>query len=255
MLTIFTTRIHANMTGKIKKKVLVLGSRGQVGSALCVYLKDKYEVYGVDIVNEKSQDLRIPNNKKIKKLIKKSDFVFFLAYDVGGSRYMKKHQNSYSFIMNNTLIMQNTFELLRINNKKFIFATSQMSNMLFSSYGILKKIGENFTASLNNLSVRFWNVYGYEHDKEKSHVITDFVHKAIKYGKIEMLTNGNEERDFLYIEDCCRGLEKIMLNFNNLKKFKVIDLGYGRFSKIYTVAKTIKKLLKNEKKKKIVGRL
>ena len=53
-----------------------------------------------------------------------------------------------------------------------------MSNMSFSSYGILKKIGENLTSSLGGLNVRFWNVYGYETDFEKSHVITDFILKS-----------------------------------------------------------------------------
>ena len=130
------------MIGKSKKKILILGSRGQIGSSLEVYLKKKYNVEGVDILNGKNEDLR-SNSNKIQSLIKNTDFVFFLAFDVGGSRYMDKYQNSYVFIMNNVQIMANTFSILKKNKKKFIFATSQMSNMLFSSYGILKKIGEN----------------------------------------------------------------------------------------------------------------
>ena len=43
--------------------------------------------------------------------------------------------------------------------------------MDFSSYGVLKKIGEDITKSLNCLYVKFWNVYGVEKDKEKAHVI------------------------------------------------------------------------------------
>ena len=58
--------------------------------------------------------------------------------------------------------MSNTFNLLKKYNKKFIFASSQMSNMDFSSYGVLKKIGEDITKSLNCLYVKFWNVYGIE---------------------------------------------------------------------------------------------
>tara|TARA_B100000795_G_C22800497_1_gene441632 strand:- start:357 stop:1220 length:864 start_codon:yes stop_codon:yes gene_type:complete len=230
------------MIGKTKKKILILGSEGQIGASLETHLKKKYIVTGIDILNHKSEDLR-SKNSKIGLLIKNTDFVFFLAFDVGGSRYMNKYQNSYQFIMNNIQIMENVFGLLKKNNKKFIFATSQMSNMLFSSYGILKKIGENLTSSLNGLCVRFWNVYGYETDLEKSHVITDFILKSLKHKKINMLTDGEEERDFLFIDDCCIGLETIMIKYNKIKKDRIVDMSFGKFYKIIKIAKIIEEFL------------
>ena len=39
-------------------------------------------------------------------------------------------------MINNLLIMSNVFSLLKKHNRKFIFASSQMSNMDFSPYGI-----------------------------------------------------------------------------------------------------------------------
>ena len=84
------------------KKILILGSRGQIGSHLLNFLKKKnYKVYEFDLVNNNSEDLRINSNRKLLSYIKKADFVFFLAFDVGGSVYLKKYQNSYSFLMNN----------------------------------------------------------------------------------------------------------------------------------------------------------
>jgi nucleoside-diphosphate-sugar epimerase len=127
-----------------KKKILILGSGGQIGFHLLKFLKSKnYEVYEFDLINRKSEDLRTDNNKKFLSYIKKSHFVFFLAFDVGGSQYLKKNQNKFNFIMNNLAIMKNTFNALNKYKKNFIFATSQMSNMSYSSYGVLKKIGEN----------------------------------------------------------------------------------------------------------------
>lgn len=152
-------------------KVLILGSRGQIGEHLFYFLKKKkYKVYGIDIVNSSSEDLRNNSNKKFQKLIKKVDFVFFLAFDVGGSVYLENYQKSYDFLMNNIAIMNNVFTQLKKNNKKFIFATSQMSNMSFSPYGVLKKVGEHLSESnkLKGISVKFWNVYGIEHDLKKS---------------------------------------------------------------------------------------
>lgn len=234
-------------------KVLILGSEGQIGSHLKMYLKKKnYSVYEFDITNSQKQDLRIFNNLNCKKLIKKVDFIFFLAFDVGGSRYLKKYQNTYDFVSNNIKLMSNTFELIKKYKKKFIFASSQMSNMTYSNYGILKNIGERYSELLNGIVVKFWNVYGIEKDLTKSHVITDFIIKGIKNKKIDMLTNGKEVRDFLYAEDCCNGLEIIMKKFNQIKKSKKsIDLTTGRYTSILNIAKIIKKIL-NEKKVQVI---
>jgi nucleoside-diphosphate-sugar epimerase len=228
------------------KKILILGSGGQIGSHLSIYLDKKYKVLKFDLVNNNSEDLRIDNNVKFISLVKQSDFIFFLAFDVGGSRYLKKYQNSYNFLMNNISIMKNTFQVIKRFRKRFIFASSQMSNMSFSTYGVLKKIGEDITKSLGGISVRFWNVYGIEKDMEKSHVITDFILKAIKNNKINMLTNGNEKRDFLYADDCCHGLLIVMKKYQILKKQEIIDLNYGFYTKIITVAKIVRNIFKEK---------
>lgn len=234
----------------MKKKILILGSEGQIGGHLVDFLKKnkKYEVLKFDLVLGNSYDLRNFNNKKLEQNIKKSNFVFFLAFDVGGSRYLKKYQKTFNFLINNLLIMSNVFRLLDKHKKKFIFASSQMSNMDFSSYGTLKRLGENITTSLNCIFVKFWNVYGIEKEIEKSHVITDFILMALKKKKIKMLTNGNESREFLYADDCSEGLFKIMQNFNFfLKKDRELHLTTAKRIKILEIANIIKKILKKRK--------
>lgn len=226
------------------KTILILGSSGQIGSHLKDYLKKKYRILEFDLVNNKCEDLRINDNLLLKKLVKKSDFIFFLAFDVGGSVYLKKYQNSFNFLNNNISIMKNTFQLIYQFQKKFVFASSQMSNMNFSTYGVLKRIGEDITKSIGGISVRFWNVYGIEKNLEKSHVITDFILKGLKKKKINMITDGSEKRDFLYAEDCCRGLDIIMNKFDKLKDKHLIDLNYGSYNKIIDVAETVKKVFK-----------
>ena len=99
--------------------------------------------------------------------MKQADFVFFLAFDVGGSRYLKKYQHTFDFINNNTRLMANVFGLLEKYNKRFVFASSQMSNMSYSPYGVMKRVGELYTTSLKGLTVKFWNVYGIEKDMDK----------------------------------------------------------------------------------------
>ena len=213
----------------MKKKVLILGSKGQIGSHLVDFFKNKknFQTIEFDLVQGNKFDLRNFNNKILENYIKKSDFVFFLAFDVGGSRYLKKYQSTYNFLINNLLILSNVFRLLKKHKKKFIFASSQMSNMDFSPYGTLKRLGEEVTKSLNGIYVKFWNVYGIEKDKEKSHVVTDFILKALNNKHINMLTSGRESREFLYADDCSKALYIIMKKFVFFSKKKTGASSYN----------------------------
>lgn len=222
-------------------KITVLGSRGQIGAYLTEYLINKgHEVYEVDVVNGDDQDMTKIPNLDLETKISDSDFVFFLAFDVGGSRYLKKYQHTFQFIDNNARLMANAFGLLQKYNKRFVFASSQMSNMSYSPYGVLKNVGELYTKSLKGLIVKFWNVYGIETDHEKAHVITDFIRKGFETGVIDMLTDGEEEREFLYAEDCCEALESIMENYTDFTSEDNLHITSFRSTKIIDVANIIK---------------
>ena len=197
-------------------KILILGSSGQIGAYLSEYLRKKeHTVIHFDKEETLNHDMTVIPNQYLENAIETADFVFFLAFDVGGSRYLKKYQHTFQFINNNCRLMANAFGYLKKYNKRFVFASSQMSNMSYSPYGVLKNVGELYTKSLNGLIVKFWNVYGVEKDHDKSHVITDFIRKGFETGVIDMLTDGQEEREFLYAEDCCEALEVIMENYND----------------------------------------
>jgi nucleoside-diphosphate-sugar epimerase len=199
-------------------KVTILGSGGQIGAYLSEYLTKKgHEVTGIDVVDGPHHDLRVTPNTYVESKIENADFVFFLAFDVGGSRYLKKYQHTFDFVNNNTRVMANTFRLLERYRTPFVFASSQMSNMSYSPYGVMKRVGELHTAALKGLTVKFWNVYGIEKDMEKAHVITDFIRRGFEEGEFEMLTDGTEQRQFLYAEDCCEALETIMNCYSDFK--------------------------------------
>lgn len=221
-------------------KVVILGSGGQIGAYLTEYLRDKgHDVTEFDVVNGEEQDLtKIPNTKLMHD-IRLADFVFFLAFDVGGSRYLKKYQHTYDFINNNARLMVNVFQYLAEYRKPFVFASSQMSNMGYSPYGVLKRVGELYTQTLGGLTVKFWNVYGVEKDQEKSHVITDFIRKGFEEGEFEMMTDGTEERQFLYAEDCCEGLETVMNCYSDFKPTDPLHITSFRNDSIKSVAEMI----------------
>ena len=221
-------------------KITVLGSSGQIGAYLTEYLRSKgHTVYEIDVVNGPHQDMtRIPNST-LDMTIQDSDFVFFLAFDVGGSRYLKKYQHTFQFIDNNTRLMANAFGYLKKHNKRFVFASSQMSNMSYSPYGVLKNVGELYTKSLNGLIVKFWNVYGIEQDHDKAHVITDFIRKGFETSVIDMLTDGQEEREFLYAEDCCEALETIMENYDDFTSEDNLHITSFHSTRIIDIASII----------------
>jgi len=221
-------------------KITVLGSSGQIGAYLTEYLRGKgHEVHEFDVVNGEHQDMTTIPNPELHRVIMDCDFVFFLAFDVGGSRYLKKYQHTFDFINNNARLMVNAFDLIAKYNKRFVFASSQMSNMSYSPYGVMKRVGEIYTQTLKGLTVHFWNVYGIEHDVEKSHVITDFIRKGFEEGQFEMMTDGTEERQFLYAEDCCEALETVMESYTDFKPEDPLHITSFSGSTIKEVAEII----------------
>ena len=226
-------------------KIAILGSSGQIGSYLTEYLREKdHEVFEFDIVNGEYQDMTHIPNTYLRNAIMNSDFVFFLSFDVGGSHYLKKYQHTFNFIDNNARMMVNVFGLIDQYEKPFVFASSQMSSMSYSPYGVLKRVGELYTKSLQGLIVKFWNVYGIERDMEKAHVITDFIHKGFKTGKIDMMTDGKEQREFLYAEDCCEAMETILQNYNSFSSDDELHITTGASTSILEIAQHIQVLFK-----------
>ena len=225
------------------KKILILGSSGQVGAYLTDYLREKgNEVFEFDVTNGPNQDLTTIPNGQLEALIYLSDFVYFLAFDVGGSHYLKKYQHTFKFIDNNTRLMANAFGLIEKYNKPFVFASSQMSNMSYSPYGVLKRVGELYTRSLGGLIVKFWNVYGIEKDMDTAHVITDFIRKGFESGDIDMMTDGTEAREFLYAEDCCEALETVMQSYAKLTSDDELHITTGVYTTVLEIASEIKSL-------------
>jgi len=227
-------------------KILNLGSSGQIGAYLTEYLRGKgHEVTEYDKNLGPQYNLCAIPSTWLEHCIKESDFVFFLAFDVGGSRYLQKYQHTFGFLDNNTRMMANVFGLIEKYGKPFVFASSQMSNMSYSPYGVMKRVGELYTKSLGGKIVHFWNVYGIENDMEKAHVITDFIKKGFETGDISMLTDGTEQREFLYAEDCCEALEAVMNNYNEFSSDDNLHITSFKQTSILEIGEIIRSLFKD----------
>ena len=228
--------------------VLLLGSEGTLGKSLYNYLiKNGIRVIKWDIKIDSSHDLR--NKNCIDSILKQTDFVIFLAFDVGGSKY---NVNSKDFIDNNMQIIINTFDSLYKNNKPFIYSTSCMSNMITNPYGSLKNISEHYVNILGVINVKLWNVYGNEEICEKSHVIPDFIDSANKNKCINMKTQGDDERQFIHCDDFSEAIFLIMSKYNLFSNYikdnsnKTIDISSYKWFTVLDLAKIIKDIYKKE---------
>lgn len=221
-------------------KILVLGSDGQIGKPTCKYLQEQgHEVVEWDIKLDVSQDLRLAGAQLIETM-NSCDFVYYFASDVGGAKYLEKYQDTFQFIKNNMDIMSRTFSALKATNTPFLFTSSQMSELGYSSYGQLKSLGEKMTNDIGGLVVRLWNVYGPEEDEDKSHVITDFCKMAKHDGVIKMRTDGTESRQLLYARDCAECFLTLTEQYDTLDKSKNYHITNFEWVSILDVANHLK---------------
>ncbi len=183
---------HTNNTN------LVIGSEGLIGVPFCRFLESKGEiVIPYDIKRNKKEDARFATLP-----LSQVDYVYFLAWDVGGSKYLYEPTIQKKQFDWNLQLMKNVFEQVTKARKPFLFVSSQLSEEVDTVYGVTKRLGEVWTDLLGGVCVRVWNAYGYMEDEDiKSHVISDFIYQALKTKKIHMMTNGTEWRQFTHITD------------------------------------------------------
>jgi len=186
----------------------VIGSEGFVGRPLCAYLSEREgDVIRYDArrgAHEDARSSRLP--------LAGVDGVYFLAWEVGGAKYLYRDDAQLAQLDWNLALMGNVFRQLREADMPFLFASSQLAQEVDTVYGVTKRLGEVWTGLLpRGVCVRLWNVYGaYEDTTERSHVVADFVHQALGTGEIRMLTTGEEKRQFVHIDDVCRGFHSAL---------------------------------------------
>jgi len=215
-------------------KNLVIGSEGFIGKPFCSFLEEKgEEVARFDIKRSKREDGRF-----FKFNFKNFDRVYFLAWDVGGSKYLYDAKLQLSQLKWNLELMTNILGQLEKQKKPFLFVSSQLVEEFDTVYGATKALGEVWTKEIGGVCVRVWNAYGVLEEKNiKSHVISDFTYQALERGKIKMMTNGEEWRQFTHVEDLSRAFY-MALNTKKLRR-SVYDASSYEWIRIIDIAEII----------------
>ncbi len=208
---------------------LVIGSEGFIGKSFCNFLKAKGEnVIHFDI----KRDTEKEDARFVKINMDNIDRVYFLAWDVGGAKYLYKEDAQLNQLDWNLQLLHNVMKQLQESQKPFLFISTQLAEEYDTVYGATKRLGEIWTRLLDGVFIRQWNVYGpLEEHSIKSHVMSDFVYQALTTGEIHMLTNGQEVRQFIHIDDVCEAwhlaLSQDIKGIHDVTSFewiKIIDI-------------------------------
>jgi nucleoside-diphosphate-sugar epimerase len=226
--------------------VLVLGSDGLIGSALTEWLHSR-SLSTVLVHNRSHVDLRDPSAlplylSSLSILPSSLTFAFFLACEVGGSKFLQSSTPSTrrAILTHNLALYQSVLPFLSLHSIPFLFTSSYLSHM-DSPYGAIKRVGEQLT-SLHPLgrTVRLWNVYGRERVGVKAHVLTDWTAACIHSGAVHSLTDGWELRQFIHAVDVADALGRMMGTWTRMDP--ITDLSSGQWVQMRQVARVVEEV-------------
>lgn len=269
-----------NISNSLKdKRILVTGGSGFIGSHLVKRLLD-LECQVVVLDNLSSGMLEnlpvhsrlnfiegdVRNFALVKKLTKKSDMIFHLAEFIPNTRQIGPGHVVKFSIKNPLLDLDicvrgtlNVLEAARQASAKIIFTSSAAvygeplekpikettpPNPI-SPYGASKLAAETYckvfskTHDLPVIIVRLFNIYGPRHRKC---VMYDTLSKLKKNSKtLTMLGSGDQERDFVYVNDAVDGLT--FLSIKEEASGQTFNLGTGVSTSIKKVVTYITRIL------------
>lgn len=248
-------------------KIYVAGHKGLVGSAILRKLtKEGY----TNIIYRTSSEVDLINQEATNSFFEeeKPEYIFLAAAKVGGVAALDKYRAD--SIYGNLMIQLNVFNAAYVHKvKKMLFLGS---NCLYpklasqplkeeyllagklepttESYAIAKIAGLKMCEAYrkqygcNFISALPVNLYGENdgYDAHKSHVMAALFSKFYQAKKeklpsVEVWGSGNQQREFLHVDDLADACYFLMLNYNDESP---INIGTGENVKIKILAEIIK---------------
>ena len=208
-------------------KILVTGGNGFIGSNLIKKLvEDNHEVVSLDDLSTGLKEYEVNGCKycygDIEQLRYCKNDKFDLCYHLAAlSRIQPSFDNPHETFRVNSIGTQCVAEWARENNVKVIYAgsSSKWCNSTLSPYATYKKIGEDIIKmykkvyNCNFEIARFYNVYGPNElvDGQWAALIGIW-RKQVQLGvPLTIVGDGEQRRDFTYVDDIVDGLIKIGL--------------------------------------------
>jgi len=215
--------------------VLVTGGAGFIGANLLRTLDPSYEVRVFDNLVRGSRDL-LPEDREIDLVVGDIRDPDALAGAMPGvdlvihlAAFGSVVESITDPVENFEINARGTFETVRAASEagieRFVFASTGGAIMgdqeppidenslpwPISPYGASKLCGEAYlhafagSFGIRPVALRFANVYG-PYSAHKKGVITRFIRAALAGGTFEIFGDGQASRDFLHVDDLCRGI-------------------------------------------------
>ena len=236
------------------KNILVTGGSGFIGSYIVDHLiKKKYRVTVIDLTKPKRKDVRfiksnILNKKLIRLALKKNKIIFHLAAvsDIDKVKDIPTETIATN-VLGTTFLLD---EARKANIKRFIFASTYYSygsagNLYTTSKTASESIIKNYNLlyGLKYTILRYPTAYGPRNRQVDA--ISIFVKRALKNLNLFIHGNGNQERNYLHVEDLGEGsvaaINKKLIN-------KTVTLTSNKNIKIKNLAKKIIQLTGSKSK-------
>ena len=249
----------------MKKKLLILGKTGMVGSSILRIASKKY----LNILSPSRKELDLFDKKTVQAYFRKQkpDIIILAAARVGG--IYANDSYSADFIYENILIQTNVISSAHEEQiKKLVFLASSciypkqskqpikeeylLSGKLEEtneSYAVAKisgiKMIEAFRRQYNDnfISVMPTNIYGINDNfhNMNSHVVPALISKFYnavigKKDKVVLWGTGKAKRDLLYVDDLA---DAVLYIVNYYNKKELINIGSGEEISIKLLAKKI----------------
>ncbi|MCX8082117.1 MAG: SDR family oxidoreductase [bacterium] len=231
----------------MKKKILISGGAGFIGSHLCeYYIEREYTIWCIDnlctgSVNNIQHLLSSPLFKfiqedlitfEINSLKQKFDMVFHLASPASPPDYLKL---SIETLKVNSIGTEKMLEIAKISGAKFLFSStseiygdptiSPQSETYWgnvnpigprSVYDEGKRYGESLVMAyhrkygLDTRIIRIFNTYGERMRIDDGRVIPNFIGQILKGKPLTIYGDGKQTRSFCYISDLIEGIVRMM---------------------------------------------
>tara|TARA_B110000259_G_C14034543_1_gene408657 strand:- start:19603 stop:20550 length:948 start_codon:yes stop_codon:yes gene_type:complete len=235
---------------KIKKRILITGVAGFIGSKLATELLNLgHYVLGVDILKYDSSSLNhlyryknftflkedISKTYIVKKILKNVDFIFPLAALVGAPLCEKNKKEATNVNLNaikllikyckkdQKIIYPTTNSGYGIGEKNF-YCTEDTPLNPISLYGVTKSLAEKEVSKHDNfISFRLATVFGYSFRMRSDLLVNNFVKTAIDKKKLEIF-EPHFRRNYVHVDDVVAAFVFSINNFKNLKN-NIYNLG------------------------------